>query len=451
MSIPADPTAPGSDLKYRLLLEISQQISRTIELQEVLNHLLRSLRSLVDYDAAGIFVLNRNVALAEGPITNVIAGMATLGFPRIAAGSDPMLRSGKGIVGHVIRTGEQVIAANVRDDPRYIEGRAETRSEVAVPIVSNGRVIGALNLESDRLAAYSARDLDLLEAFAVAAAISIEKSVLHRQLIEKQRIEQQLKLARQVQASLLPATAPIVAGYDIAGFNLPASDIGGDYFDYFLLPDRRLGLVIADVSGKGVPAALLMATFRAALRSEVRKNRPIQAVIEDVHGMLVESMDTSRFVTAVYGILDPRLGAFTYVNCGHNPPMLLRARGDRELLPTGRAALGMAGSGPVAPRTVQIGASDTLLLYTDGVVELTDASDVEFGEARLGRALSECAARPAREIIGSLLAATGAYAGRGHYDDDFTLVVVKREPERSSEGRVRTVPGGPGEPGLGLA
>jgi len=428
MSIPADPTAPGSDLKYRLLLEISQQISRTIELQEVLNHLLRSLRSLVDYDAAGIFVLNRNVALAEGPITNVIAGMATLGFPRIAAGSDPMLRSGKGIVGHVIRTGEQVIAANVRDDPRYIEGRAETRSEVAVPIVSNGRVIGALNLESDRLAAYSARDLDLLEAFAVAAAISIEKSVLHRQLIEKQRIEQQLKLARQVQASLLPATAPIVAGYDIAGFNLPASDIGGDYFDYFLLPDRRLGLVIADVSGKGVPAALLMATFRAALRSEVRQNRPIPAVVADVEEILVDSMDTSRFVTAVYGVLDPRVSTFTYVNCGHNPPMLLRAAGDRESLPTGRAALGMCDRAPAVTCTARLGPGDTLLLYTDGVVELTDANDAEFGEARVGRVLSESAGLPARGIIAAVLQATRTYSGRDQYDDDVTLVVVKREP-----------------------
>jgi serine phosphatase RsbU (regulator of sigma subunit) len=428
MEISAQSVARGSDIKYRLLLEISQQISRTIDLQEVLNHLLQSLRSVVDYDAAGIFVLNRNVPFGPGAGTNMIAGMATVGFAHIAEGNDPMLRSGKGIVGHVIRTGEAVIAADVSRDPRYIEGRAETRSEIAVPIISNAEVIGALNLESDRLDTFSARDAEMLEAFAVAAAISIEKSVLHRQVIEKHRIEQQLKLAHEVQASLLPAGAPVVAGYDIAGFNLPAWDIGGDYFDYFPLPDGRLGLVIADVSGKGVAAALLMATFRAALRSEVRKDRPIPDVIEDVHGMLVESMDTSRFVTAVYGILDPRLGTFTYVNCGHNPPMLLRARGDRELLPTGRSALGMFGSEPAATCTVHLGASDTLLLYTDGVVELTDASQAEFGEARLGRVLSDSAARPAREIIGALLEATRAYAGREHYDDDFTLVVVKREP-----------------------
>ena len=421
-------TDGSSDLKYRLLLDISQQISRSIDLQDVLNHLLQSLRAVVDYDAAGIFVLNGNVPFGPGPMTNLIAGMAAVGFPLIDQGNDPMLRSGKGIVGHVIRTGESVVAADVSRDDHYIQGRIGTRSEIAVPIVSNAEVIGALNLESDRPDAFSARDADLLAAFAVAAAISIEKSVLHREVIEKPRIEEQLRLAREVQASLLPAQAPVIAGYDIAGLNVPAWDVGGDYFDYFPQRDGRLGVVIADVSGKGVSAALLMATFRAALRSEVRKYRPIPAVIEEVNGLLVESMEPSRFVTAVYGVLDPRAGAFSYMNCGHNPPLLLRASGGREVLPTGRRAIGMMGSERAAARTVHLGERDTLLLYTDGVVELTDASEAEFGEARLACVLADAAPRPAREIISALLDATQAYAGRGRYDDDVTMVVVKRQP-----------------------
>jgi sigma-B regulation protein RsbU (phosphoserine phosphatase) len=426
-----DRTAPrGSEIQYRLLFEISQQISRTIDLQETLTHLLRLLRSILEYDAAGIFVLNRNVPFGPGSKSNMIAGMATVGFGRITERTDPMLRSGKGIVGHVIRTGETVIASDVSRDPHYIEGRHQTRSEIAVPIVSNAQVIGALNLESDRLDAFTAADAEMLEAFAVAAAISIEKAVLHRQVIEKHLIEQQLRIAREVQASLLPAEAPVVEGYDIAGLNLPAWDIGGDYFDYFPLVDGRLGVVIADVAGKGVPAALLMATFRAALRSEVRKNLPIPAIISDVHGTLVESMDTSRFVSAVYGVLDPRTGTFTYVNCGHNPPILQHAGGDRELLSTGNAALGVFGEGQVAPATVRLERGDTLLLYTDGVVETTDASESEFGDIRVARVLSDFAARSAGEIIGALVEATRAFAGRERYDDDFTLVVVKRRDDR---------------------
>jgi phosphoserine phosphatase RsbU/P len=417
---------PGYDVKYRLLLEISQQISRTIDLQEVVNHLLRTVRAVVDYDAAGIFVLNRNVPFGPSFGTNLIAGMATVGFEHLAQGNDPMLRSGKGIVGHVIRSGETIIAADVTRDPHYIEGRSRTRSEIAVPILSNEEVIGALNLESDRLNAFSAADAELLEAFAIAAAISIEKAILHRQIVEKHRIEQQLETAREVQASLLPSRAPVVAGYDIAGLNLPTWAIGGDYFDYFPLPDGRLGLVIADVSGKGLPAALLMATFRAALRTEVRKDRPIPAIIDDVHQTLVESMDDTRFVTAVYGILDPRAATFTYINCGHNPPMLLRASGEWEFLPTGTWAVGMFGSKPVAPSTVSLGKGDTLLLYTDGVIDVADANLDDFGEDRLARVLRESAARPAGEIIDALLDATRAYSGQTRYEDDFTLLVVKR-------------------------
>jgi sigma-B regulation protein RsbU (phosphoserine phosphatase) len=422
----AGTRAHGSEIQYRLLLEMSQQISRTFDLQETLDHLLDSLRSVLDYDAAGIFVLNRNVPSDARRGANLIAGMATVGFELDPEHGDPMLRSGKGIVGHVIRTGETVVAPDVMRNEWYIQGRAATRSEIAVPIVSNNEVIGALNLESDRLGAFSTADAELLGAFAVAAAISIEKAVLHRQVVEKHLLEHQLKIARQVQASLLPAEAPRIEGYDIDGLNVPAWDIGGDYFDYFPLGRDRLGLAIADVSGKGVPAALLMATFRASLRSEVRKNRPMPAIIQELHDTLAESMDTSHFVSAVYGVLDTQAGTFSYINCGHDAPILLHARGDHELLHATRPALGMFGGAAIEPSIVGLDRGDTLLMYTDGVIELTDANLTSFGQPRLERVLADAADRRAADIIASLVAATRAFSGRDRYDDDFTLLVVKR-------------------------
>lgn len=426
------PAIHGPDAKYRLLLDISQEISRTFDLQEVVTHLLTTVRALVEYDAAGIFVLHRNV-LAGPPLGrrgaiggNVIAAMASVGFEHRAAENDPMLRTGAGIVGHVIRTGERVIAADVGVDPHYVAGRAETRSELAVPIVSNGTVIGALNLESDQLAAFTEDDADLLEALAVAAAICIEKAVLHRQVMQKELIEAQLKIAKEVQSSLLPAQAPVVAGYDIAGLNLPTWDIGGDYFDYLSLPDGRLGLVIADVSGKGVPAALLMATFRATLRAAASRNRAIPEIVDELHRTLVESMDVSRYVTAVYGVLEPRTGRFTYLNCGHNPPILLRAGGNWERLRTDRRAIGMLANDSVPVSATTLGRGDTLLMYTDGVVEAADEAYREFGEGRVVSTLVGSAARPADTILDALVHATRAHTGREPYDDDFTLVVVKR-------------------------
>jgi sigma-B regulation protein RsbU (phosphoserine phosphatase) len=421
------PTTPGPEARYRLLVGLSRRISSTLDLQELLDHLLDVVRSAVGYDAAGVFVLNRSVRLGGDTGGNLIAGMAAVGFPPDRGEDDPMLRSGKGIVGHVIHSGERVVAPDVTRDPRYVVGRPSTRSEIAVPIISNGEVIGALNLESDRLGAYTEADAELLESFAAAAAIAIEKATLHRQVLEKQRMDQQLRLARHVQTSLLPSRAPALEGYDIDGLNLPTWEIGGDYFDYVPLEDGRLGLVIADVSGKGVPAALLMATFRAALRTAVRRERRVPAIVRHVEQILLESMDGARFVTALYGVLEPRTGRFTYANCGHNPPLLLRARGGRAVLDRGRPALGIgAGARFDRAATITVAPGDTLVLYTDGVIELNNPDLVEFGEVRLEGVLRAAAGRSAADTIGAVVDATRAHAGQVSYEDDFTLVVVRR-------------------------
>jgi sigma-B regulation protein RsbU (phosphoserine phosphatase) len=417
----------GPETKYRLLLEISRKISRTLELQDLLDQILESVRLAIPYDAGGIFVLHDSVPLAPGPTANLIAGVAQVGYDEWPRRENPMLRSGRGIVGHVIRTGETVVAPDVHRDSRYVVGRAATRSELAVPIVSNAQVIGALNLESDRKDAFGEADSEMLQFFAVAAAIAIEKALLHRQVLEKQRIEAQLRIARDVQAGLLPQAAPEVHGYDIAGVNLPTWEIGGDYYDYIPLPDGRLGMVVADVSGKGVPAALIMATFRAALRAELRREGRLVGVVEGINRILLDSTGASRFVTAVYGILDPGRGRFAYVNCGHNPPMLLGSRGGRIALDAGGPALGMVAEAAFASGEVALEPGDTLVLYTDGVVDLTDAQDVQYGLERLEGRLRAVAPMPAGDMILAVVDATRAFAGREGYADDFTLVVVKRE------------------------
>ena len=203
----ADASPTDTPLRYRLLLDLSRRLSRTLDLQEILSDLLKSLHTAVPYDAAGVFVLNRSVPSPADRTSNLIAGMAQVGFeaPRP---DDAMLRWGRGIVGHVIRTGETVLCDDVVADPRYIEGRTTTRSELAVPMVGEAGVIGALNVESDRLAAFTPGDAELMEFFAGAAALSIEKALLHRELLQKQWMEGQLKLAREVQAGLLPRLPP---------------------------------------------------------------------------------------------------------------------------------------------------------------------------------------------------------------------------------------------------
>jgi sigma-B regulation protein RsbU (phosphoserine phosphatase) len=415
----------SSELRYRLLLELSQRISRTLDLQVVLDDLLRVLRSAIAYDAAGVFVLNRAVPLIRRTDPDLIAGMVQLGFDNPPA-DDPMLRSGKGIIGHVVHTGEVVLAPDVRLDPRYVAGRPETLSELAVPIVSEAGVIGCLNVESDWLSAFDAADAELLEFFASAASLSIEKALLHRQVIEKQRIEDQLRMAREVQSGLLPGAPPDLPGWDIAAVNLPTWAIGGDYYDYVPLGDGRLGVVVADVSGKGIPAALIMATFRAALRTEMRRQAEVRSVAAQLNLALLESRDASRFVTAVCGILDPGDGRLEYVNCGHNPPLLLRGPGAVERLRCGGPALGLLAEVRFEAGAVALDPGDSLVLYTDGVVEPASDRDEAFGVERLEAAIRRAEERPAREALVSVIGATRAFSGREQYDDDFTLVLVRR-------------------------
>jgi len=419
------PAALSPTLKYRLLLELSQKISRTLDLDEILQDLLRTLGSTMGYDAAGVFVLARSVPLPDASPTRVIAGMAQVGFDDPQT-DDPMFREGKGIIGHVVRTGEPVRAPDVSRDPRYIAGRRTTRSELAVPIVSNRGVIGALNVESDRLDAFSRGDAELLEFFASAAALSIEKALLHRQVLVNQRIEVQLKMARDVQAGLLPAGPPALPGYDIAAVNLPAWEIGGDYYDYLPLDAGKLGLVVADVSGKGIPAALIMATFRAAVRAEMRRRSSMGAVAEQLNRVLIETAEAPRFVTAVSGLLEMSTGRFSYVNCGHNPPLLLRRDGGSELLPPGGPVLGIMEQGRFDEGAIRLAPGDVLALYTDGVVEPADHNDAEFGVELLEKVVRSKMTASAEEILGGVIEATSAFTGRERYEDDFTLVVVKR-------------------------
>jgi phosphoserine phosphatase RsbU/P len=414
-----------SELRYRLLLELSQRISRTLDLQVVLDDLLRVLRTALPYDAAGVFVVSHAVPLIRRTDPNLIAGMAQVGFDEPPV-DDPMLRSGKGIVGHVIHTGDTVNVTDVAGDPRYVAGRAATRSELAVPIVSEAGTIGCLNVESDQPAFFTAADAELAQFFANAAALSIGKALLHRRVLANQRLEDQLRVAREVQSGLLPGAPPDRPGYDIAAVNLPTHAIGGDYYDYVPLGEGRLGIAVADVSGKGIPAALIMASFRAALRTQMKRHARLTSVAARLNEAVLEFRDASRYVTAVCSVLEDG-GRVRYVNCGHNPPLLLRAGGGSEALRLGGAALGLFAGERYRQGSVRLDPGDSLVLYTDGVVEPTDDGDDEFGTGRLEAAVRAVADRPADEALGAVIEATRAFSGRDRYDDDFTLVVVKRD------------------------
>lgn len=327
--------------KLRMLLDITKKISRSLDLQEVLNLVMDTLDSLIPYDAAGIFVLKCGDGRHDGledPCE--LQAEAIRGYD-IDEISKMHLRMGEGFIGHVALTRESIISPDVRTASIYINAREKTLSEMVVPIISNDEVIGVFDLESDKLNAYQQDDLEVLNLLASQVAIIIEKVMLHDQLIEKQRLEGQLEVARQVQLELLPPADPELEGYDISAYNFPTEEVSGDYYDWVRIYDDQIGLVIADVSGKGVPAALLMAFLRASLRAATQVGYSPHISMAKVNYLLWESIERNQFVTAFYGILDASNRSLSYTNAGHNPALLLEANGNVRFMERGGVPLGM--------------------------------------------------------------------------------------------------------------
>jgi sigma-B regulation protein RsbU (phosphoserine phosphatase) len=413
--------------KYQLLYDISQQVRDTLDLDEILAHLLDTVRTVVDYDAAGIFVLNQDLLDdRSAPPDQMIAGISQRGFDPTPPDQDDMLVAGKGIIGHVIHSASSLVAPDVSLDPYYVVGRSLTRSEIAVPIIRNERAIGALNLESDHLSAFDESDLEVLQFFADAASISIEKAMLHRQLLEKRLLDEQLALARQLQSRLFPIQAPELAGYDMAGICLPTDEIGGDYYDFIALPGGRVGVAVADVAGHGIASALVMTSFRGLLRIHTSGSLGLVKIACAINRQLPEFTGGSQFVTALYAVLSPATEEISFVNCGHHPPLLVRPGGKVDMHKAHGPALGILERASYPSRKLAMRPGDILALYTDGVVELCNPAGGEFSRDRLTGAISQHSNLTAAELVQQIVITTREFSGTQRYPDDFTLVIIKR-------------------------
>src|ERR671926_754148 len=351
--------------KLRMLLDITKKISRSLDLQEVLNLVMDTLDSLIPYDAAGIFILQcvdpKTVLEGEEPCT--FKAEAVRGYD-IDELSDLHLKLGEGFIGSVAVSGQPIISHDVRNDPVYINARDRTRSEMVAPIISNDEVIGVFDLESDQFNAYSEDDLDVLMMLASQVAIIIEKVMLHEQLVEKKRLEGQLEVARQVQLELLPPADPNIEGFDISAYNYPTEEVSGDYYDWVRIYDDQIGIVIADVSGKGVPAAILMAFLRASLRAATHIGYATHISMTKVNFLLWESIESNQFVTAFHGILDATNRTLAYSNAGHNPPLLLNSKGESSFIEYGEQPLGMFPETRYHQYHLLLETGQTLVLYT---------------------------------------------------------------------------------------
>jgi serine phosphatase RsbU (regulator of sigma subunit) len=300
---------------------------------------------------------------------------------------------------------------------------------MCAPLWDNREVIGLIYLDSRQKAGlFTLDDLKLLTHLANVAAVKIENARLFEQAVAAERMEQEIQKAAEIQNHLLPSESPPIPGYEIFGTSLMCRAVGGDYYDYVALGDGRYGLGLGDVAGKGLPAALLMASFQASLRALSEMGLTPDDTICRLNRLLSRSIPANRFVTFFYAVLDPRSNELTYVNAGQNPPYVVRAGGGTpERLEQSGPPLALLDDATYVPHHTHLEPGDVLVCYSDGVSEARGPAEEEFGEIRLTDVVEKDAQKGAPDLVRLVTEALQAHCAGRTYQDDVTLVILKRK------------------------
>jgi phosphoserine phosphatase RsbU/P len=298
---------------------------------------------------------------------------------------------------------------------------------MAVPLQTSERIIGLLYLDSPSvLREFTAEDLNLLTVMANVAAIRIE----HARLAEIEQAERifkrDLSQAADIQRGMLPAGAPRVAGADLAGYNAPCRTVGGDYYDFFTYPDGKVAMALGDVSGKGMPASLMMMSLHARVQVLAEDVSDVAALMTRLNKSTCANCPSNRFITFFFAVLDPATGELRWASAGHNPPIVVRGDGRAEMLEGGGPVLGILPTVKYEEFRAGLGPGDMLVVYSDGVTEATNPAQDEYGEDRFTSVLQANRARPAREIVDAVNADVATWAAGSPPADDVTLVVIQR-------------------------
>jgi sigma-B regulation protein RsbU (phosphoserine phosphatase) len=431
-SIPPQTTGPTSQGaqpsgdRLALLYHLSQTFNSSLDLDEVLNRVMDEV--IVATRAERGFLMLHD---EQGQL----AFRAARGMDQHTI-QDPMFQISLSVVQGVARQGQPVLTGDAQVDPRFSMRTSVKllglRSILCVPLQIKQRILGTIYVDNRIQAGiFSPADLELLNAIASSAAIAIENARLYQVAVEKGRLESELQMARQVQLSLLPAEVPESQGWEFTARWLPARQVAGDYYDFIPCSNGRLGLVVADVSDKGMPAALFMALSRSIVRASMDPALSPAGTIQRANRLICQDSTSGMFITLFYALLDPPAGQVTYVNAGHNPALFFQ-RGKRPgqgaMSRLGRTgmAMGVDAVTPYEERSLTLNPGDFLVLYTDGVTDALDLHGQSFEMERLESVVLAHREETAQQIGDALESAIRSFTGGAPVFDDITLLIVRR-------------------------
>jgi serine phosphatase RsbU (regulator of sigma subunit) len=338
----------------------------------------------------------------------------------------PQYHMNNAFIGWMELNKKPLVVNSPKDDGRFkgIEWDETVRAVMCVPLMVKSELIGAITVYNKRgEGPFTEEDQRFLPIIAMQSAQLLDNA---RLIEENAGMQEQVKLAYQIQVNLLPKAPPEVPGYDIAGTSIPAQTVGGDYFDYIETAAGDWAICLGDVSGKGLPASLLMANLQATLRGQTLVESEVRERIERANKLMHRSTDVEKFATLFYGALNLREHSLTFVNAGHEPAIVFGASGGVRRLESGGLALGILEDFPYAQETVPLSAGDLMVIYSDGVPDATNAAEESFGAERLSAVIEQHRREPASIVVDHIVEAVKAHAGDSPQMDDITLIVLRR-------------------------
>ncbi|MBE3118050.1 MAG: SpoIIE family protein phosphatase, partial [Candidatus Atribacteria bacterium] len=417
------------------LLQVAQAVANSNSLDETIGSIVRITPILVGVKACAIYLLEAERFHPTQSYGFSEAAQAILWNRDFTPDDFPLLdavsESAQMVVG--------LLPSEISDDwldPELARTEQETfyalqtgdHLLIGFPLMVKNDLFGVMLVEEDSDARrFRQKRVEIVNSIAQQVALSIQNEHLQREMVTRERLEHEVHLARQIQKTFLPEHLPEIAGWNLAATWITARQVGGDFYDVFELPGGRLGLFIADVSDKGIPAALFMALTRTLVRAVVYDTPSPADAMRRVNALIIPDNRQGMFVTAVYGVLTLESGEFTYANAGHNPPIwLCGVKRTMESLRRTGAALGIIEDVPMEDRTITLELDDFLLLYTDGLTEAFSPDDETYGEERLQQVLEAAEAATARGVLDVLEASVKRFMGPLPPADDLTMLGVKR-------------------------
>lgn len=409
--------------QMQTLLDFSTLINSTINLVDLLTLIMESANEVMTAEASTLMLLDDRT---QELVFSIPTG------PKREEFTEVRLPAGVGIAGWVAAHAEPLLVADTSKDSRFFKEFDESfdfqsKSILCVPMRVKGKTLGVLEVINKKDGgAFERSDLYLLQTFANLASIAVENARLYMEAIERHRLLGELQVAQEIQSRLLPEHPPSMESLDIGGVIKPASEVSGDFYDFIEVGEGKLAIMVGDVVGKGIPAAILMAAARSALRSQFEGQFSLSQVMERVNRALFRDTAPGSFVTLFCGLFDPQDGSFAYTNCGHNPALLLRGGDERfQELSEGGTVLGAFQDLAYKEDRARLREGDLVVLYTDGITEARNPTGEQFGRDRLLHCLRDRGNSSAREIIASILESIEAFSEGTPRKDDQTLVVLR--------------------------